>query len=272
MEYAVVITARNEEKYLEKTLSAISKQTVRPSQIIVVDDGSTDRTSEIAEKYANVVIRMADRGYWTLGVERVKVLNEGLKRVMKSVDYVLTCGADDVLSTNYVESIVERMKINPRLVVASGRNRKGAFFEGHPRGVRVVDADFWKKINGLQYPEVPGYESWLYLKAKELGYEAISFRNIFFEPQRPKGSMFRSSRKARLRGEAMYALGYDWKYALGRIFVTFLKSPRTALNMLLGWFLHIGVKRLDVADWVGQMQRNLFWRRIQTIAKRRGRK
>ena len=272
MKYAVVITAKNEEKYLEKTLSAVRKQTIQPSQIIVVDDGSTDKTNEIAKKYADVVIRMVDRGYWTVGSELAKVLNEGLKRVRKDTDYVLICGADDVLSPNYVEGIVTRMKENPRLVVASGRDKRGPYFKRHPRGVRVVDANFWRRTNGLRYPEVPGYESWLYFKARQLGYETWSFRDMVFESQRPEGSMFRSADVARLWGEAMYALGYDWKYALGRIAITFLKSPRTAWNMFLGWFLHRGVRRLDIADWVGRMQKNLFWERVQTIIKRRGRK
>lgn len=272
MKYAVVMTARNEEKYLEKTLLAIKGQTIRPGQIIVVDDGSTDKTNEIAKKYADTVIRMPDRGYWTLGVERIRVLNEGLKRVRQDIDYVLTCGADNVLSPNYVEGIITRMKENPKLVVASGRDKRGPYFKGHPRGVRVVNANFWRQVNGLLYPEVPGHESWLYFKARESGYEAMSFRDIVFESQRHEGSMFRSADKARLRGEAMYALGYDWKYALGRIAIIFLKNPGTAWNMFLGWFLHKGVKRLAIANWIGRMQKDLFWRRVQSIIKRGGRK
>jgi len=70
----------------------------------------------------------------------------------------------------------------------------------------------------------------------------------------------------------MYALGYDWKYALGRCALTFFKSPKAGIDMFRGWLLHRDVERLDVADWVNQIQKNIFWKRVLEIIKRRGRK
>ena len=49
---SVVVTAFNLEKYIERTLESIIKQTYKDIEIIVVDDGSTDNTGEIIEKYA----------------------------------------------------------------------------------------------------------------------------------------------------------------------------------------------------------------------------
>lgn len=269
MKYAVVVPARNEEKYIEKTLYALRKQTVAPSQIIVVDDGSKDRTGEMASMYADVVVRLADRGYGVAGrPELAGVVNEGLRRVGKDVDYVLICGADDVLPEGYVEMIVDRMKADPKLVVASGRAKGEPFFEYHPRGSgRIVDANFWRKVNGLMYPVVWGWETWLCYRAMQLGYEARCFRDVITGLQRPT-----RLGKAGLWGKAMYALGYDWKYALGRCLLTFFKNPKAGWNMFWGWFLHKDVNRLDTADWVGQMQKNLFWKRVQAIIKRRGRR
>ena len=54
MNVEAVIPARNEERYIERTLQALVRQTLRPSRIIVVNDGSTDRTAEIAAKYADL--------------------------------------------------------------------------------------------------------------------------------------------------------------------------------------------------------------------------
>lgn len=273
VKYAVVVPARNEEKYIGKTLSAIRIQTVSPDQIIVVDDGSNDRTDEIASEYADIVMRLPDRGYSVLCTPVLaEVINQGLRRVYKDADYVLICGADNVLPENFFEIISQRMKANPRLVVASGRCKGEPYNRNNPRGTRVVDAHFWRGVNGLLYPLVPGWESWLCFKARQLGYEVRAFRDVVTEPQRPTKAMYVSVGTARSRGESMYALGYDWRYALGRCAITFLKSPRAGCGMFLGWLLHKGVRRLDIADWVGQMQRDLFWRRVQSIIKRRGRK
>lgn len=269
MKYAVVTRARNEERLIEKTLKALKNQTIPPSQIIVVDDGSTDLTSEIASKYSDVVVRLPDRGYNVAGKpELAKVANEGFRRVREDIDYVLVCDADHTLQKDYFETISKKMKANPKIVIASGRVKGEPYFESHPRGSgRVIDARFWRKTNGLKYPEVWGWEDWICFRAVQLGYECQSFSDVVTELQRPT-----RLGKARLWGKAMYALGYDWKYALGRCALTFVKNPKAGLSMLLGWLLHRNVERLDIADWVNQMQKGQFWKRVRTIIKRGGRR
>ena len=272
IKYAIVVPARNEEKYIEKTLTALRKQTVLPDQIIVVDDGSRDRTVQIASKYADVVVRLPDRGYGVVGTPQLsEVINEGLKRVEEDVDYVSICGADNILPEGFFETMLSRMKANSKLVVASARPKGEPYYEFSPSGTRVVDAKFWRKVNNLRYPVVWGWEDWLYLKALQLGYEARCFRDVVTQPQRPVLTRARAW-KTRSGGKAMYALGYDWKYGLGRCVLTFLKNPKAGLNLFLGWLLHEDVRRLDIADWVNQMQKDMFWKRVRTIIKRGGRK
>jgi hypothetical protein len=140
-----------------------------------------------------------------------------------------------------------------------------------PRGSRVVDATFWRDVSDLQYPVAWGWEDWLYFKALQMGYEAKSFQDIVTQPQRPILTYTRAG-KAKLWGKAMYALGYHWKYALGRITLTFFKNPKAGIYMLFGWLFHDDVKKLDVADWVNQKQKNQFWKRVWSIVKRGGRK
>ena len=49
--YIIITPAKNEEKHIESTLKSICKQTLLPLKWIIVDDGSTDNTSGIIEKY-----------------------------------------------------------------------------------------------------------------------------------------------------------------------------------------------------------------------------
>ena len=51
--YALVTSAKNEEGYIEKTIQSVISQTIRPIRWIIVDDGSSDHTTEIANAYAN---------------------------------------------------------------------------------------------------------------------------------------------------------------------------------------------------------------------------
>lgn len=53
---SVIITTKNEEKYIEACLRSLQCQTFRDFEIIVTDSKSRDRTVKIARKYANKVI------------------------------------------------------------------------------------------------------------------------------------------------------------------------------------------------------------------------
>lgn len=55
MSYAVVIPAYNAERTILEALDSIMEQTIQPSEIVVVDDGSTDSTAEIAKAHSATV-------------------------------------------------------------------------------------------------------------------------------------------------------------------------------------------------------------------------
>ena len=55
-ELSIIIPARNEENNLPKLLRSLAEQSIRPKEIIVVDDASTDRTAEIARQHSAKVV------------------------------------------------------------------------------------------------------------------------------------------------------------------------------------------------------------------------
>ena len=59
---SVVVSAFNEEAHIARLLRSLKSQTRPPREIIVIDDGSRDRTGEIAEANGAAVVRMAHRG------------------------------------------------------------------------------------------------------------------------------------------------------------------------------------------------------------------
>lgn len=257
----VVVPARNEEEYLEATLISISSQTIPPNKIIVINDGSTDATSEIAKKYADVVVNRQDRGYSALGtIEIPKVINDGLAKVSNEANHVLICGADCILPPNFIEIILDEMERNPLMVIASGHNQDDPNYEGlPPRGTRIVNAHFWREINNLRYPEKHGWESWLLIKAMQLGYQQKRIPNLITFAQRPplKGALKRAGES----GRGMRALGYVWYYALGRALKIMLKSPIAGLKML--WGYATATERFDTVEYLKKEQRKRFWKRVK---------
>ncbi len=61
-DFSVVIPARNEATYLPQTLRALEKQTYGPAEVIVVDNGSTDTTADIARAWGATVMDCPERG------------------------------------------------------------------------------------------------------------------------------------------------------------------------------------------------------------------
>ena len=49
--FSVVIASYNREKYIRQTIDSVLSQTFKDYEIIVVDDGSTDRTKNILQSY-----------------------------------------------------------------------------------------------------------------------------------------------------------------------------------------------------------------------------
>ncbi len=61
-EVAVVIPAFNAAPFLPVALQSLQQQTLRPVEVVVVDDGSTDGTAEVARQHGATVIQQVQRG------------------------------------------------------------------------------------------------------------------------------------------------------------------------------------------------------------------
>ncbi|MEV0400122.1 glycosyltransferase [Actinoallomurus sp. NPDC050550] len=108
----VIVPAHNEEEGLPATLESLLSQTVPPDEIIVVDDGSTDRTGAVARSYGVTVLTPARN----LG-SKAKAQNHALPHCR--TDLVLAVDADTVLAPDYIEKIKPAFD-DPAVVVAAG--------------------------------------------------------------------------------------------------------------------------------------------------------
>lgn len=258
----VIIKARNEEEALPNTLRMLHNQTLQPHRIIVVDDGSTDRTAEIARKMGCLVVSLPYHEESHIGrPELAAVFNAGLKLVPKNCHYVLLLDADHRLPSNYIEELVKRMHRDSKLVVAGGIIRGEESSGTYVRGSgRLIKTKWWRQLNGMKYPVKYGWEPWLYYKAISLNLEAKSFIDLVTDAR----STSLTSLKAKELGKSMKSLGYDVTYTLGRVTLTFLRGHfKASLAMLQGYLFN--VERLDVAEWVNQYQKRTLLKRLKEI-------
>jgi glycosyltransferase involved in cell wall biosynthesis len=97
---SLIIPVYNEERHIGACLDAISAQTVKPLEVIVVDNNCSDRTLEIAETYDFVTIVHENRQ--GRGFARTAGFNSAAGDILGRID------ADSRIHANWVERVLEK--------------------------------------------------------------------------------------------------------------------------------------------------------------------
>ena len=239
MDYWVIVVAKNAAQNISSTLTSLLNQTIPPTRIAVVNDGSSDGTGEILAKARDEndtirVLTLPDRGYDIRRVPANINLAIDSDRDLQS-DYLMISGDDCIYPPHYAESIIRHMNEETRIAVASGRpNQLGIVSQEHsPSGSgRIIRTKFLNDV-GNQFPVRAGWEAWLLFKAAQMGLETRLFSELTYSHVRPRGS----SHQFTYWGAAMFTLGYCPLYALGRIARSLVKlsSLRTSVGLVRGY-------------------------------------
>lgn len=105
---SVVIPTYNAEAFLDAELGALAAQTFTgPFEVVVADNGSTDRSTEVAERWRDRLphLRVVDASR-ARGVSAAR--NDGIRAAR--TDVVLICDADDVVSQGWVEAMLRGLE------------------------------------------------------------------------------------------------------------------------------------------------------------------
>ena len=104
---SIIIPTYNVESYISTTLESVKKQTYKNIEVIVVNDGSKDNTSEVAKR----VLSNSDFPWTVIDQENQGVSvarNVGLSKA--SGKYVLFLDGDDIISEFFVEKMYKKAK------------------------------------------------------------------------------------------------------------------------------------------------------------------
>lgn len=109
---SVIIPVYNGECFLGEAIESVLAQTYRPLELIVVDDGSTDRTSEIARSYPQITyIRQPNGG-------AASARNRGIQAARG--EYLAFLDSDDVWLPGKLTLQMEAFEADPTLEIVSG--------------------------------------------------------------------------------------------------------------------------------------------------------
>lgn len=104
---SVVIPAYNAEEFIGLQLEAIRNNTVQPLEVLVVDNGSSDSTVDIVQRYAQEhgFVKIID-GSDVSGANYAR--NLGIASA--AADYILLCDADDIVEPTWVAELAEGLE------------------------------------------------------------------------------------------------------------------------------------------------------------------
>jgi glycosyltransferase involved in cell wall biosynthesis len=115
MKVSVIIPVYNAERYLAQAIESVLAQSHTDFDMVIIDDGSTDASLDIARSYSKRDIRV--RVYTQTNCGAGETRNRAL--ALCSTDWVFLMDADDLMLPNRIERQLVFLSEHPDLVVAS---------------------------------------------------------------------------------------------------------------------------------------------------------
>ncbi|TLS35160.1 glycosyltransferase [Pseudalkalibacillus caeni] len=220
--YAIISAVRNEAEIIKSTLNSVVHQELTPHKWVIVDDGSTDGTTQILKEYEREyswieVIEKNDRGHAKLGGGVVESFNVGLKEIdFRTIDYIVKLDGDLEFESDYFKSLISKFENNPKLGIASGltyfkSSNNSLVKENAPLHYaigpsKVYRVSCFKEINGLV--QDLGWDVIDVIRAQSLGWETRNFPELKLLHLRPMSSKAGIMRGRFRNGLTDYLTGY----------------------------------------------------------------
>lgn len=259
--YIVISPVKDEEKYIKLTIESMLKQTIKPLQWAIVDDGSTDKTPEIIKMYAKEVpwikgVYGKDQGQRMPGVRHIKAFYQGLSALDNDLwDFIVKLDGDLSFEEQYFEKCLARFHHNPRLGIGGGMilNELGGKLipEKHPlfhvRGAtKIYKRECWDAIGGIIVSQC--YDTVDEVKANMMGYRTQSFMDIRLIHHRYTGNAYGKWGNSVKNGMANYLTGYHPLFMAAKCLKRFLERPYSIDPLGLGYgFIKGYLKRIPKA-------------------------
>ena len=218
--YCIITPSRDEERFIVGTIESVLNQTIRPVEWIIVDDGSTDGTGAIIDRYANEyswirTLHRKNRGHRSVGGGVEAFLDAYSLLQSSDWHYLVNLDGDLTFASDYFERCFDHFRSMPRLGIGGGtiydkvgdglRLEQSPAF--HVRGAtKIYRRECWEELGGLWCDLA--WDTIDELQANQLGWTTQTFSDLGLVHQRAAGSVWGPWGSAVNEGEADYIVGY----------------------------------------------------------------
>lgn len=278
MKIYIVIPAHNESNFISKTLQSLADQSMKPHKVVVVDDSSTDNTSEIVEEFTSKYpfFELVKNNSSTEHAPGSKVINafyKGYYKLDNDFDVICKFDADLIFPENYLEKISEYFEMDPMAGMVGGFcsvPRKNKWIpenltgKDHIRGALKA----YRKHCFIQIGELKpamGWDTADELLARFHGWKVITDESLLVKHLRPTGMNY-FEHSGRKQGEAFYRLRYGILLSLiaSAKLATMKMNPFAFIYYISGYYSAKNKKRpFLVSEEEGRFIRKLRWENIR---------
>lgn len=275
MNFALIIPVHNEEAFLSKMLDSIVNQTLIPTQVIIVNDVSTDGTQTIIDTFSKKhpfisSIELTQNKAHEPGSKVIKAFYEGYKLVTSNPEFIGKFDGDIVLPPTYFESIFKLFRNEKKVGIAGGnlyiqKSEKWVFenisSKKKVRGpIKIYRKACFEQIGGLK--KSIGWDTVDELLAQYHGWEIKTDETLHVKHLKPTGATYTKASRFK-QGEAFKKMRYGF-------FLTLIASAKLALkkksfpfffNTIIGFYK--AENNYIVSEAEGKFIRNLRWRDIK---------
>lgn len=280
--YIIIAPVRNEEAHLRETIESVASQTVRPVLWIIVDDGSSDRTAQIADEAARThgwikVVHRADRGFRRQGGGVMETFYDGYKLMGDEPwDFLVKLDGDLSFAPDYFEKCLKKFEEDAKLGIGGGticiEGENGLRVESkgdpafHVRGAtKIYRRACWEAIGGLL--RETGWDTLDEVKANMLGWRTFTFPDLRLVHHRETGGADGTWKNWVKNGRANYVVGYHPLFMICKCARRILERPYFVVSLglfygyLTGYILRAPCNREpDVVRYLRRQQlRRLFF-------------
>lgn len=277
MKVCVIIPVFNEQDFIKKSVESLIDQTIKPEEVIYVNDNSTDNSKNIIKNLIGKCewIRVIDHKSFQEHVPGSKVIeafNFGLKNLETQFDIICKFDGDIILPKNYIEKIIEIFNEKEKVGIAGGnlyvqKNGKWIYeniaAKTHVRGpIKAYRAECFNDINALK--SSIGWDTVDVLLAQKKGWLIYTDKNLIVKHLKPTGQKYSLHSKI-LQGESLYKMRFGFILSI----LSLLKSSLNNYSLSRLFFGLIGYcvsflkqKPFIVTDEEGVYIRNFRWKVI----------
>ncbi|MET3037544.1 glycosyltransferase [Chryseobacterium sp. NRRL B-14859] len=245
MRFLIIIPAHNEENNLSFTLDSLQRQSQKDFKVVVVNDGSTDRTSEVIRKYTGIDSRFEtialQKSEHQPGSKVVHAFKNGLQtQSVDAFDIICKFDADIILPENYLEAVENAFINNPEYGLVGGLlyvEKDGKWvYEGnsnkhHVRGpMKAYRKECFIQMGGLR--ETLGWDNIDAILLKNKGWQEIVLPELHVKLIKVKGADY-TIKPADYYGRYFYFLG------LNRLMAYIASSKEAMKSKSISFFFDI---------------------------------